>query len=232
MRQTMHVAGGLRAQPARRIGRRCRPGGLGDVAAVALHRLHHQLECRIDDGAGVLRVEVLDQVHRSLDVCEQRGDGLALTVKVFRGRRDSYSDLGLLGPPYSCWRCSQGRSALAAEFFRRLDGSSASRTLGRERRTALGTEFPPFSIVSSALGAAHCESPLLAGRSRLKRVSASIAKARFRGYERDPAVNRGSSHANRDMVGELHNHDTDCRLSKSFVQKASREPRTTITSKS
>src|SRR5215469_198993 len=43
---------------------------LRDVAAVALHRLHHQLESRVYDRAGPLGVEVLDQLHRSLDVGE------------------------------------------------------------------------------------------------------------------------------------------------------------------
>jgi hypothetical protein len=41
---------------------------LGDVAAVAPHRLHHQLECRIDDGARFFVVEVFDRVYRALDV--------------------------------------------------------------------------------------------------------------------------------------------------------------------
>ena len=60
-------------------------GGLRDVAAVTLHRLHHQLECRIDDGAGFLGIEVLDQVHGAFEVGEQRGDDLALAL----GRRSS-----------------------------------------------------------------------------------------------------------------------------------------------
>jgi hypothetical protein len=59
--------------------------GLRDVAAVALHRLHHQLESRIDDCAGLLGVEVLYQVHRSLDVREQHSDRLALALDVFVG---------------------------------------------------------------------------------------------------------------------------------------------------
>ena len=49
-----------------------------------MHRVHHQLERRIDQAARVLRVEVLDQLHRALDVGEQRGHVLALTVERFR----------------------------------------------------------------------------------------------------------------------------------------------------
>src|SRR5215472_7308808 len=55
--------------------------GLGDVTAVTLHCPHHQFERRVYDGAGFLWVEVLDQVHRSLDVREQHGDRLALTIR-------------------------------------------------------------------------------------------------------------------------------------------------------
>ena len=40
---------------------------------------------------------VLDQLHRALDVGEQRGDGFTLALKVFRGRPVSYSNLGLVG---------------------------------------------------------------------------------------------------------------------------------------
>jgi hypothetical protein len=62
-------------------------GGLGDVAAVVLHRLHHQLKGWIDDGFGFLRIEVLDQVHRSLNVGEQCGHRFSLALKIFRWRR-------------------------------------------------------------------------------------------------------------------------------------------------
>ena len=55
-------------------------GGLRDVTAVALHHLDHQLECRVDDGASLFRIEALDQVHRALDVGEQRGDRLAFAL--------------------------------------------------------------------------------------------------------------------------------------------------------
>jgi hypothetical protein len=38
----------------------------------------HQLQRRIDQGTGFLGIEVFDQLHRSFDVREQRGDRLAL----------------------------------------------------------------------------------------------------------------------------------------------------------
>ena len=46
------------------------PGRLRHIALVAMHRVHHQLERGIDQAARLLRVEVLDQLHRTLDVGE------------------------------------------------------------------------------------------------------------------------------------------------------------------
>jgi hypothetical protein len=43
-------------------------GGLHDVAVVAMDRVDHQLQRGIDNGARLLGVEVLHQLHRALDV--------------------------------------------------------------------------------------------------------------------------------------------------------------------
>jgi hypothetical protein len=59
-------------------------GGLRDVAAVTMHRLHHQMQHRVDDRARLLGVEVAHQFRRTLDIGEQRGDRLAFTLDVFR----------------------------------------------------------------------------------------------------------------------------------------------------
>ena len=55
-------------------------GRLHDVAVVAMDRVDHQLQRRIDDRARLLGVEVLHQLHRALDVGEQRRDRLALAL--------------------------------------------------------------------------------------------------------------------------------------------------------
>ena len=55
--------------------------GLHDISVVAMHRGDHQLQCRIDDRARLLRIEVLLQFGRALDVREQRGDRLALAIR-------------------------------------------------------------------------------------------------------------------------------------------------------
>ena len=140
-----------------------------------------KVESGIDNGAGVLRVEVFDQLHRPLDVGEYHSDGLALALKVFRGGRASYSNLRLVGFFCGRGRCSEGRAALAAKFFAGLSRSATSRALGSKRRTALGAEFPPFSILSSALRAAHggFSVPLARKTLQTKLVSARTAKARF-----------------------------------------------------
>src|SRR5215467_5332578 len=78
----------------------------------------------------------------------------ALPPRVFRGCA-SCSNLRLGGLPGSLRRCSQGGAVLAEEFFSRLYSSAALRRLSRKRSAALGVELASFSIVSSALRAAH-----------------------------------------------------------------------------
>ncbi len=53
-------------------------GRLHDVAVVATHRVDHQLQCRVNNRARFLGVEILLQLGRALDVREQRRDNLAL----------------------------------------------------------------------------------------------------------------------------------------------------------
>jgi hypothetical protein len=49
-----------------------------------MHRVHHQLERGIGQAPRLLRVEVLDQLHRTLDVGKQSDDRLALAVGPLR----------------------------------------------------------------------------------------------------------------------------------------------------
>jgi hypothetical protein len=57
-----------------------------------MRRVHHQPERWVDHAARVLRVEILHQLDRSLDVGKQRGDGLALAVRKRRGIRLLWCD--------------------------------------------------------------------------------------------------------------------------------------------
>ena len=56
------------------------PGGLGDVAFIAMHGFHHQLQGRINEQASFLRIEVFDQFHGAFDVGKEGSDDLALAV--------------------------------------------------------------------------------------------------------------------------------------------------------
>ena len=66
--------------------------GLGHIAFVAMHRGHHELQGRVNNGARVFRVKVLDEFHRTLDIGKQRGNGFALAVN-----RPTRFERGLLG---------------------------------------------------------------------------------------------------------------------------------------
>ena len=55
-------------------------GRLHDVAVVAMDRIDHQLQRRIDNRARLFGIEVAHQFGRTLDVGEQRGDRLALAL--------------------------------------------------------------------------------------------------------------------------------------------------------
>ena len=59
-------------------------GRLHDIAVVAMHRVDHQLQRRVDDRARLLGIEVAHQLGRALDVGEQRRDGLALAIQALR----------------------------------------------------------------------------------------------------------------------------------------------------
>jgi hypothetical protein len=52
-----------------------------DGALVAVHAVHHHSQRRIQDAPRVLRIGVLDQRERALDVGEQHGDLLALALE-------------------------------------------------------------------------------------------------------------------------------------------------------
>jgi hypothetical protein len=56
------------------------PARLRDVALVAVHGVHHELECRIDDRARLLGVEPFHHLDRALDIGEEGGDRFPLAV--------------------------------------------------------------------------------------------------------------------------------------------------------
>jgi hypothetical protein len=44
-------------------------------------------ECRVEDGARFFGIEIFNQLHRSFDVGEKRGDRLALALDILRRGR-------------------------------------------------------------------------------------------------------------------------------------------------
>jgi hypothetical protein len=56
------------------------PARLRHVALVAVDGVHHQLKCRIDDGARLLGVEPFRHLDRALDVRKEGGDRFPLAV--------------------------------------------------------------------------------------------------------------------------------------------------------
>src|ERR1019366_6563535 len=63
-----------------------------DVTVVAAHRIDHQFQRGIDNRAGSLRIEILLEFGRPLDVREERGHGLALALQTLRVRLGACSD--------------------------------------------------------------------------------------------------------------------------------------------
>src|SRR5262245_25215441 len=52
---------------------------LRDVALIAVHRVHHELEGRINDATGFLRVEAVSEGGKACHISKERSDGLTLT---------------------------------------------------------------------------------------------------------------------------------------------------------
>jgi hypothetical protein len=56
-------------------------GRLHDVALVAADCVDHDAQCRVDNRAGLFRVEIFHQFGRPLEVGKQRRDRLALALR-------------------------------------------------------------------------------------------------------------------------------------------------------
>ena len=114
-------------------------GGLNYVAVVVMDRVDHQAQSRIDDRARLFWIQLLHQIHRTLDVGEEGGHRLALLVgDVSQG-------------PFGCY----ANRAIGSSAVSRRSG--AGRRLGLERVAALSTEFEGWRILEPTMGAAAGE---------------------------------------------------------------------------
>src|SRR5712692_6397158 len=135
--------------------------GLHHVTVVAMRRVDHQLERRIDDGTRLLRIEVTHQFGRALDVGKQRGDRLAFAL-------DCLGSLPLRRDPNAaiCSRCerlatvhahslAELPAAISTELCARRVVRITVRTATRQRTPALGAEFLAGDSLFTAFRAAH-----------------------------------------------------------------------------
>src|SRR5262249_39237509 len=129
---------------------------LVDRALVAMDGLHHDLEDRIEDLARFLGIAVGEQLHGALQVGEEAGDLLALTIEggprgenalsqVFRGVDARGGETGRRWTRH--WSDGKGRSTAVAEPTSRLDLRATGRTDGPECRSALSAESRPFAVL-------------------------------------------------------------------------------------
>ena len=108
-------------------------GGLHDVAVVMVHRVDHQVQGRIYQGARRFGIEFLHQIHRTLDIFEQCSNGLPLFVaRIGYGSLGRYTNCALR-------RCvTPGRKRLG-------------RDTGLKSHAALSAEFEWRWILESTL---------------------------------------------------------------------------------
>ena len=79
-------------------------GALHDVPVVAASGVDHQLERGIDDRPRLFGIEILLELGRSLDVGEQCGNRLALSLDIFGINSLTYADTGSV-----CLLCYRSR---------------------------------------------------------------------------------------------------------------------------
>jgi hypothetical protein len=139
------------------------PRRLRDVTAVAMHRLHHKLQHRIDDRARLFGIEIAHQFGRALDVGEQRGDGLALAIRCRRSIQlfrlhPNFRRRGLYRVRWHDMNRSsvrKRRTAIAAEFLTDRILGTAFRTTTAKRRAAVTAKLFTVRIFRAALSATH-----------------------------------------------------------------------------
>ena len=69
------------------------PHDAGNCALIAVHRFHHAVDHRIEQPIRFFRVQIGDQLGRTLNVRKQHGNLLALTFEAFPVCEDSLSQM-------------------------------------------------------------------------------------------------------------------------------------------
>jgi hypothetical protein len=124
---------------------------------VAMDGLHHQRQHRIEDLAGLLRVAIGEQLHRTLEIGEQHGHLLALPLQGGLGGEDLLGQvLGGVGVgSRKCGRGRQGGTATPTELHARLVREAARGTGEGQRRPTLSAEPPSCAVGRATTGTGH-----------------------------------------------------------------------------
>ena len=143
-------------------------------ALVAVHRVHHALEDRVQELARVLGIAVGEQLEGALHVGEHHGDMLALSLERVAGGQN------LLGQVPRCvdlearrakpWRRArrQGLAALVAEATAGQRWCARSGTDHVEATTAAAAELGAVGIVLPTLAAVHVSASAVDVGGRLR----------------------------------------------------------------
>jgi hypothetical protein len=109
---------------------------LVDGALVAVHRVHHVLDNRVEELARLLGITVGEQLHRALEVGEQHRHLLALPLERGLGREDPLGEvlggIAIRRPQQYARSSGNGMSAGVAELGR--EGERLRRSAARRRR--------------------------------------------------------------------------------------------------
>ena len=129
-------------------------------ALVAVDRLNHALEHRVEELLRVLGVAVSKQLHRALDVGEQHGDLLPLTLEGCPRGEDLIGEvLGRVtrgrGKAGIARNRLQGMAALGAELGCGRHSASTVVTGSRQRSCTLLAELRLNSVLMLAVWASH-----------------------------------------------------------------------------
>ena len=128
-------------------------------ALVAMDRVHHVLEHRIEELARVLGIAVGQQFHRTLQVREQHGDLLALAFQGGLGGEDLLGQMlrgvALRGGRLGRRDGPERRGALAAELVLGWVPRATGGTGRDERCGTLPTELHACGILVLAAGTLH-----------------------------------------------------------------------------
>jgi hypothetical protein len=139
-----------------------------------MDRIDHQLERGIDHRARLFGIEVLHQIHRALDVSEERGNRLAFALDIFGSRCVGYANRSIVR--LLCRSRSERGAAFAAKAFARRIIGAALRTKIRQRRAAIAAEFLADRVFDPALRAAHSTLPAPQWTARVSRQPARSGK--------------------------------------------------------